>query len=93
MCKRNFENICVRLFAQFLLQFWVNHQHALGACYANRWAAELGFNLLNESKESVTNFGAGRRRFVSSLRFSRILPRLPDYGFGLLSLGARSATE
>lgn len=93
MCKRNFENICVRLFAQFLLQFGVNHQHALRACDADRWPAELVFNFLNYSEESVTNMGTGRRCFVSALRFLRILPSVPDYRFGLLRFGARSATE
>jgi hypothetical protein len=64
-----------------------------GQVNADRWPAELGFNFFNYSEESVTNLGTGRRRFVSSLRFSRILPRLPDYRFGLLGFGVRSATE
>jgi hypothetical protein len=93
MREPNFENICVRLLAQFFLQSGVNHQHALGARDTDCRPTELGFNLFDDSKESVANFGTRRRRSVCPLRLSRILPRLPDYRFGSLGFGARSATE
>ena len=65
MGESDFENLSVRLLAQLLEQFGVDHQRTLGV--PDCWYPETAFNIFFEGKEPATNLDTGLRRFVCTL--------------------------